>query len=126
MPIKSFSIRCLPLILAYLLFSCHSKNYVAIPKDIISPDSMVVILAEAHIIQASALQGYSQNSKDTTIDMAYQTMWKKHHITDSTYTQSLRFYCNNARLLDSIYEKVLTNLNQQKIELMGAKHAPGK
>lgn len=114
------------LTIVWVLSSCHSKNYVAIPKNIIPPDSMVTVLSDAHIIQAAAQQGYTQNPKDSTIQLEYESMYKKHHITDSIYTQSMRFYCNNARLLDSVYEKVLTDLNQQKIKLMGSKQGSGK
>lgn len=114
------------LLFVFIVSSCHDKNYVAIPKNIIPPDSMVAVIADAHIIQAAAQQGYTQNPKDTTIQMAYESMYKKHHINDSMYNQSLKFYCNNARLLDSVYEKVLNTLNQQKIELMGPKQGPGK
>ncbi len=121
---KNRFIKILPFVFAYLLLSCHSKSYVAIPAGILPPDTMMAVLSDVHIMQASALQGYSQNDKDTSIDQAYQSLWKKHHITESTYTQSMQFYCDHARLLDSIYEKVLTNLNQQKVELMGHKQIP--
>jgi hypothetical protein len=118
--------KLLPFVFIYFLLSCHSKSYVAIPANILPPDSMTTILSEIHVLQASAQQGYTPNPKDTNFDEAYHSLLKKHHLTDSSYKQSMQFYCDHARLLDSVYEKVLSNLNQQKAELMGEKHIPGK
>jgi hypothetical protein len=119
-------IKLLPFVIIYLLISCRGKSYVKIPQGIVTPDTMSVILSDIHILQASAQLGYSQSPNDTSLKMAYESIWKKHHLTDSSYNQSMRFYCDNAKLLDSVYEKVLNNLNRQKAELMGEKRIPGK
>ncbi len=119
-------IKLAPFIIIYLFFSCRSKSYVKIPEGIVTPDTMTAILSDIHILQASAQLGYSQSPNDTSLKMAYESIWKKHHLTDSSYNQNMRFYCNNAKLLDSVYEKVLNNLNRQKAELMGEKRIPVK
>jgi len=119
-------LRILPFIILYFLLSCGSKNHVSIPSDILSPDSMTVLLADVHVLQAAAQLGYSQNIKDTSLQLAYQSLWKKHNLTESSYNKNMVFYCDHPKLLDSVYEKVLGNLNQRKAELMGPKKFPAK
>jgi hypothetical protein len=119
-------IKLLPFIVIYLSLSCGNKSYVKIPEGVVPPDTMTLILSDIHILQASSQLGYSQNASDTSLQMAYQSIWKKYHLTDSSYNQNMRFYCDHAKLLDSVYEKVLNNLNKQKAELMGEKRIPGK
>ncbi len=80
---------------------------------------MVAVLSDVNILQSAAQLGYSPYRGDTTLQMGYQSLYKKHHLTDSSYNMNMRFYCDHAKLLDSVYEKVLNNLNQQKLGLMG-------
>ncbi|HTA83297.1 MAG TPA: DUF4296 domain-containing protein [Bacteroidia bacterium] len=96
------------------------------PSGILSPDTMAKVLADVHLLQASAQFGYSQNTKDTSVQLAYQTLWKKHNLTQNSYDENMHFYCNHPKLLDSVYEKVLSDLNRRKAELMGPKGLPGK
>jgi hypothetical protein len=110
----------------YFLLSCKSKNHITFPIGIVVPDTMVQILSDANILQASAQLGYSESDKDTSIQMAYQSLWKKHNLTENSYSQNMRFYCDHPKLLDSVYERVLSNLNRRKAELMGPKLLPGK
>jgi hypothetical protein len=126
MNIKLGFLKVLPFIFLYFLLSCKSKNHVTIPTGIVVPDTMIEILSDVHLLQASAQLGYSQNTKDTTIQLAYQSLWKKHNLTESSYNEDMQFYCDHPRLLDSVYEKVLSNLNRKKAELMGPTQVPGK
>jgi len=119
-------IKFAPIIFLYLLFSCHGKTSVEVPEGIIPPDTMTSVLCDVHILQASSQLGYSQSPNDTSLQLAYESIWKKHHLTDSSYNQNMRYYCDHAKLLDSVYEKVLNTLNRQKAELMGEKRIPGK
>jgi len=123
---KSFYFKVLPLFIMYFLLSCKSKNHINFPAGIVSPDTMVQILSDANVLQASAQLGYSTSDKDTSVQMAYQSLWKKHNLTENSYDQNMQFYCDHPKLLDSIYEKVLSNLNRRKAELMGPKLLPGK
>ena len=119
-------VKILPFIVLYFLLSCRSKNHISIPAGILPPDSMTVLLADVHILQASAQLGYSQNIKDTSLQLAYRSLWKKHNLTEDSYNKNMIFYCDHPKLLDSVYEKVLGNLNQRKAELMGPKKFPAK
>jgi hypothetical protein len=118
--------KVLTFTILYLLLSCKSKNQVSIPSDILPPDSMTALLADVHILQASAQLGYSENIKDTSLQLAYQSLWRKHNLTENSYNKNMLYYCNHPKLLDSVYEKVLGDLNQRKAELMGPRGFPHK
>jgi hypothetical protein len=94
----------------------------SVPSDIVVPDSMVQIVTDVHILQATLQLGYMQQDSGVTTQKAFESIWKKHHITQADYDHSMKYYTYHPAMLDSIYERVLNNLAQQKAELMGQKH----
>lgn len=102
-----------------LLYSCKCSSRFKVPDDIIQPDSMAVLLTDVHKLQASLQLGYTRNDSVIPATMAFDDLWKKHHITENDYNRYISFYSRNPELLDSVYERVLNNLNQQKAELSG-------
>jgi hypothetical protein len=116
--------RKLPvLLLLCILLSCHGNNSVHVPEGIIEPDSMVTLLTDIHIFQANLQLGYFQNDSANASHKAFLDILEKHNLSQEDYNESIRFYTFHPVLLDSVYEKVLNNLNQQKAELMGKKHS---
>lgn len=92
-----------------------------IPKDVLSPDTMVDVLTDVHLVQASQRLGMVIDSADTASYTTFNYVWKKHRITEDEYKKCLDFYSHNPSILDSIYEKVLNNLSKQKAVLLGKK-----
>ena len=115
-------------LVAIVLLSCHKHSRVKIPADIIQPDSLVEVLTEVHILQATMQLGYTQNDSLFSAQKAFQTLWRKHSMTESDYQKDMKFYGYHPELLDSVYEKVLSNLEEQKAELLGhpSQKIPGK
>ncbi len=111
-------------LLSLFLLSCHKHSQIKIPADIIQPDSLVQVLTDVHIMQATVQLGYTQNDSLFATQKAFQSLWKKHHMTQDDYDKDMKFYSYHPELLDSVYEKVLSNLEQQKAELLG--HASQK
>src|SRR5579863_7648451 len=107
----------------FALASCHSNNSPHVPSGIIQPDSMVQVLTDVHIFQATLQLGYLQNDSATEVAKTFNTLLKKHHLTEEQYNKSVKYYSYHPALLDDIYEKVLSNLSQQKAELQGKKHS---
>lgn len=93
-----------------------------VPAGVATPDSMVVILTDVHILQASIQIGYFQGDTSNSVHKAFEDLWKKHHLSEETYNKSIQFYTYHPALLNLIYEQVLSNLSQQKAELLGKKH----
>lgn len=112
----------LPVIaLIVLILSCKGKSDTHVPKDIIPPDSMAVLLTDVHMLQASLQLGYTRNDSAISSTEAFNDLWKKHHMTAADYNRYVNYYSRNPTLLDTVYERVLNNLSQQKAELMGTK-----
>ena len=103
------------------LTACNKSKKVKVPEGIIIPDSMIQVLTDVHIAEASAQMGLIQAGKDSLSKEAFDGLYKKHHITEADYHTSLNYYLAHPSLLDSVYDKVLNNLSQQKAEMMGKK-----
>lgn len=123
---KSVIINTFLLLVLCSMFSCRDKNNIRIPSGIVQPDTMVSVLADVHLLQAAAQLGYSEHAGDTSIQLAWQRLYKKHNLNAGSYNSNMQFYCDHPALLDSVYEKVLSTLNQRKAELMGPEKKPGK
>jgi len=108
--------------LLYVLASCHGDNSVRVPAGIISPDSMVQVLTDVHIFQATLQLGYFKSDSVQVTAKAFDDILKKHHLTQGEYSKCLEYYCYHPDLFDDIYEKVLNNISKQKAELLGKKH----
>ncbi len=106
-------------VITLLLISCKHTGNVSIPSDVILPDSMAVLLTEVHTLQASLQLGYSKNDSIISAGQAFADLWKKRHITQNDYNRYVTFYTHHPEMLDSVYEKVINNINQQKAELLG-------
>jgi len=109
---------------SFYLFSCGSGNKVKLPTGIVQPDTMVAIVSDIHILQATTAMGFSTNNSDTAVNQEYKGIWAKHHLTEESYNDNVKFYCEHPKMLDSVYEKVLNNLNMQKVKLMGSSRFP--
>ena len=110
-------------ILLCALFACHKGN-VHIPDDVVKPDSMVQVLTDIHIFQATLQLGYFSNDSAAAAKRAFGDILKKHNLTEQQYKKATEFYSYHPALLDSIYEKVINNLSEQKVQLQGTKKHP--
>ncbi len=107
------------IILSVFAASCGNNKTIKIPKDILTPDSMVEVITDVHLLQASQRMNMIIDSSDTGNFTSFNYVWKKHHLTVTEYKKNLDFYTHNPAILDSIYEKVLNNLSKQKAVLQG-------
>ncbi len=115
--------RLLFLFFIYTLSSCQSGGFAHVPAGIIVPDSMVTVLTDVHIFQATLQLGYIREDSARLVAKAFDDVLKKHHLTEDEYSKSIKYYSYHTSLLDGIYEKVLSNISQQKAELLGKKHS---
>jgi hypothetical protein len=121
---KGFRKNYIVLVLFVLLgfAACKKNKTVKVPEGIVVPDTMAQVLADVHILQASLQMGFGRNPQDSSSKGSFELVWKKHHLSEDEYNKSLKYYIDNPKLLDSVYDKVLNNLSQQKAELMGNKN----
>jgi hypothetical protein len=103
-------------VLLVMLYSCTSgEDKVKVPDNIIHPDSMVKVLVDFQLAEA-ALQVKQQERKEPRkyIGLYYSFIFKKHDINREDLDNSLQFYSGHPKLLQEIYEKVLTELSTRQ------------
>ena len=100
---------------SFLLLAYNSKNK-PIPKDIIQPEKMTLILSDVQIIEATLLhiQQKDENPNNYKKNL-YDLLFLKHNITKELLDTSINYYANNnITALDKIYADVITNLSQKQ------------
>jgi hypothetical protein len=95
------------------------EDKVVVPKDVISPDSMVGILSDFNLVEA-AIQTKQQERKDPLryTGFYYSFILKKHHINRKQLDNSLQFYSFHPKLMREIYEKVMSELSTKQSRTM--------
>jgi hypothetical protein len=98
-----------------LLISC-SKKEVEIPDDVIPRDTMIVVLAEIHLAEAT-IQVLNVELNDSTKKAAvglYRHIFSKHKITQANFKKSFDFYRNEPTYLHAMYDEVITRLSEDQ------------
>ena len=99
-------------------FACNSSApEVIIPPEVMSKDSMVSILVDVHLLEATIDLGIMQGAIDPKQADKYYPVFKKHNITRQQYDKNLLFYSSHPELLDQIYDKVIAGLSRKQAEL---------
>ncbi|MCX6306207.1 MAG: DUF4296 domain-containing protein [Bacteroidetes bacterium] len=111
-----------------LVTGCREKkdlpgSPVAISADsLITPEKMVLILADVHVVEASFLldRNNGKVSKDRQDDY-YKGIFKKYHISPGRYDENLAFYRSNPENYAKMYEKVVVLLENRQEKFSGKK-----
>jgi hypothetical protein len=105
-----------PLLLIFFI-SCSSGD-VTIPSDVIQKDTMVQVLTDVQIAEASLM---FQNSRGmSTVGKApryYQFIFKKHHINEKQFRKSFSFYMDQPELMDKMYGEVINEISKRQAEV---------
>jgi hypothetical protein len=113
---------------AFLVSSCGEKKEIpstaaAIPSDsLISPEKMVHVLADVHMVEAALLieRNEGRESKEKP-GIYYQGIFTKYRISRDRYDENIRYYRQNPAKLLKVYEKVIAELETRQ-----QKFPPGK
>jgi hypothetical protein len=101
------------------LFACSNRT--AIPKDIIQPDSMRVIMMDIFMANEYALQFISKDSLKPDKVKAGQDLlediFKIHHTSKESFKKSLKFYESRPDMNKKIFDSLAAYANQHKAEL---------
>lgn len=103
-------------ILACIVYACTPQNEKLVtptpPDSLITPDDMAKILTDIHLADAITV------TKLTTLDTVLALMksynksiLSQHGVRDSVFIQNLNYYKLLPVEIDSIYSKIITNLN---------------
>ncbi len=103
-----------------LVFSCapgEKKSAVNIPKNIISPDSMVLILTDMQVTEA-ILREYQRTGREDEDrnEKYYSQIFEQYDLSPERYQQSLNFYEKNPELYYEIYVDIVSLLTKMQAE----------
>jgi hypothetical protein len=104
--------------LCAVLFAC-SKKQAGIPADVLSKTEMTAILSDVHIAQAAIATTATTDSSIYSMQQYTDYILKTHNVTQEKYMHSLKFYSENAGILQEVYDSVITNLSRIQGEAEG-------
>lgn len=87
----------------FLITSCKDNE---IPKDLITEQKMIRIIADLHIIDGYMATLVYTDSTRINGKNFYATVYKSHNITRAEYEKSLKYYSMDPVRLDSMYNRV--------------------
>ncbi|WP_240686613.1 DUF4296 domain-containing protein [Algoriphagus formosus] len=98
----------LGLFLLAILFACESQEK---PKHILPENKMVEVLVDIHLQEgiASALP-ISYDSSQVLYTLLEKEIFLKHGVTDSVFTESMRYYLQYPQKMDELYTQVIDSL----------------
>ena len=106
--------RIINLLIA-LLFLASCKP--GIPKDIIQPDDMALVLNDIHIVDGYVTTVRPDSSKIIAASL-YKGVYKKFSVDSAKFYKSMDYYYKNPRIMDDIYKQVNQGLTKQKEKLV--------
>jgi hypothetical protein len=91
-------------ILGLLLITACKDN--ELPKDLITEQKMIRIIADLHVIDGYMATLVYTDSTRINGKNFYATVYKSHNTTRAEYEKSLKYYSMNPVRLDSMYNRV--------------------
>ena len=108
-----------------LFFGC-SKKQVEVPADVIPRDTMIVVLAEIHLAEAS-IQVLNVEVKDSLKAVSfgfYNYIFSKHNITQELFKKSFDYYRSEPAYFHAMYDEVITHLSEDQAKYSSLPLAP--
>ena len=96
--------------------SCGPKvDEIEKPSNLISDDTLVMMLFDIHMIDASFSVSLLRDNDTLTRTFIYQSMFEKYARSEDDFNSTLRYYTlNEIDKLHKLYDEVLAMLNQKK------------
>lgn len=102
------------------LFACQDgkQNTAEKPNNLISSEKMQQMLSELHFVDALINQKNlaADSAKKLSTDY-YDFIYRKYAVTANDFNNTFQYYLHNPADMDSIYVKVLENLNMEDLKL---------
>lgn len=94
----------------------HPETEVALPADSIIPESqMILMLADAHTIEAALLVARNKGTNTTGLgDFYYAGLFKKYKVSKERYQKNIEFYRNDPDHYIQLYEEVNKELTKRE------------
>ena len=109
----------------FFIFMAACSNRTGIPKDILPPDSMEiimkdVIMAEQYSYQYLAKDSLIRDKVKANQDLL-EAIFKVHHTTRAAFRKSLNYYESRPDLNKKIFDSLSVYANRRKVDLYAPK-----
>ena len=93
--------------------SCNGKE--DLPKNIIPEDKMVNVITEVELTQGLIKLKFS-NQDSINQQELFGQVYDEFNITKEQFNESLTYYCQQPKLMEGIYNKVINNLSEKQAQ----------
>ncbi|SDX40231.1 protein of unknown function [Hymenobacter psychrophilus] len=91
--------------------ACQKTDEVPAPAQLLPPDKMVNLLVELHTLEARVESaGLTPDSSRALFRQEQKKIYWRHEVSDSTFTQSFRYYAIQGQELNKLYKSVVDSL----------------
>lgn len=109
-------------VLLVFFASCSDEKQVSVPRNLIQPDEMVVILVDYHLAEAALTEEKLKNSDmNLFTNHYYNGILRNHGISRKKFALSIKFYAANVSELQKIYERVVNELTTMQVQTISNK-----
>jgi hypothetical protein len=100
------------LLICFLFTGLSCVNKPKPPENIMTQQEMVDFLIDLHIIEAKiSMSRIPNDSVGLFFQEVEDSLFQKHHVTDSIYKKSYQYYLENINLMEEIYSAVVDSLS---------------
>ncbi|NVO84350.1 DUF4296 domain-containing protein [Hymenobacter terrestris] len=111
---RALPLAGLPALLTALLLTasaCQKAEEVPATAQLLPPDKMVSVLIELHTLEARTEAALlPPDSSRALFRQEQKKVYWRHEVSDSTFTQSFRYYAVRGKELNTIYQSVIDSL----------------
>ena len=108
-------IRYITFLISTVIFISCGNDQIEAPKDIITEDKMVEVITEIELTQALIKVKFA-NQDTVNQQQLFDEVYKDFNISEEEFNNSLTYYCQEPKLLEEIYIKVINNLSKRQAE----------
>ncbi len=116
-----YRILTLAIISSVVFLKCSQEQemfYQISPDTLIEEQKMAEIMADVHLTEAAIHQRLvGRYDKEVQSHLFYSITFEKHNISKETFDKNLRYYSQDYKKLEKIYEDIITILHQKKSEI---------
>lgn len=110
------------LLLVMLAIMMHACNIANKPKAEIERDVFVDLLVDIHLADGYLnTQGYRTDVERDKITQGYIFVLKKHKVSPRQFMATMKYYSENTKAYDEVYNKVI-----EKLTKLQSEHSPTK
>jgi hypothetical protein len=97
-----------------MFVSCQNNGEMSNNKydNILSTEQMVSFLIDLHMTESNiSSRNFNRDSSMKIFNTIDESLYRKHHTSDSIVQKSLYYYAQNPEVYDKIYESVIDSLS---------------